>query len=82
MLFAVEKDVILNFYLATDEEYRIERVSDYLLYDTIEWSKKRNYRLYDIGTSEKNSVLNEGLFLFKKKFKAHGFLRKTYQINF
>ncbi|HPS64091.1 MAG TPA: GNAT family N-acetyltransferase [Ignavibacteria bacterium] len=82
LLFAVEKDVILNFYLATDEEYRIERVADYLLYETIEWSKKRNYRLYDIGTSEKDYILNQGLFLFKKKFKAHGFLRRTFQFNF
>jgi len=82
LLFAVEKDVILNFYLATDDEYRIERVADFLLYETIEWSKSHHFRLYDIGTSEKNNILNEGLFLFKKKFKAHGFLRRTFQINF
>ncbi|MCX6157252.1 MAG: GNAT family N-acetyltransferase [Ignavibacteriota bacterium] len=80
-LFLVKKDVVLNFYLAADEEHKKDRVSDYLLYNSIEWSKKNKYRLYDIGTSNIGNVLLQGLFDFKKKFMADGFLRKSYSIN-
>jgi Acetyltransferase (GNAT) domain len=80
-LFIVKKDVVLNFYLAADEEHKKDRVSDYLLYNSIEWSKKNKFRLYDIGTSNIGDVLLQGLFDFKKKFMADGFLRKSYSIN-
>lgn len=80
-LFLVRKDVVLNFYLAADEEHKKDRVSDYLLYNSIEWSKKNKFRLYDIGTSSVGNVLLQGLFDFKKKFMADGFLRKSYSIN-
>lgn len=80
-LFLVKKDVVLNFYLAADEEHKKDRVSDYLLYSSIEWSKKQNFRLYDIGTSCVDNKLLQGLFDFKKKFMADGFLRKSYSIN-
>ena len=80
-LFLVKKDVVLNFYLAADEEHKKNRVSDYLLYFSIEWSKEKNLRLYDIGTSSVGNQLLQGLFDFKKKFMADGFLRKSYIIN-
>lgn len=80
-LFLIKKDVVLNFYLAADEEHKKDRVSDYLLYTSIEWSKKQNFRLYDIGTSCVGNTLLQGLFDFKKKFMADGFLRKSYSIN-
>ncbi|MDD5360754.1 MAG: GNAT family N-acetyltransferase [Ignavibacteria bacterium] len=80
-LFLVKDDVVLNFYLAADEEHKKDRVSDYLLYKTIEWSKLNNYRLYDIGTSNVGNELLQGLFDFKKKFMADGFLRKSYTLN-
>jgi hypothetical protein len=80
-LFLIKDDVVLNFYLAADEEHKKERVSDYLLYKTIEWSKQNKFRLYDIGTSNVGNTLLQGLFDFKKKFMADGYLRKTYGIN-
>jgi lipid II:glycine glycyltransferase (peptidoglycan interpeptide bridge formation enzyme) len=80
-LFLVKDDVVLNFYLAADEEHKKDRVSDYLLYKTIEWSKQNKFRLYDIGTSNVGNTLLQGLFDFKKKFMADGYLRKTYSIN-
>ena len=80
-LFLVKKDVVLNFYLAADEEHKKDRVSDYLLYNSIEWSKENKFRLYDIGTSNVGNVMLQGLFDFKKKFMADGFLRKSYSIN-
>jgi lipid II:glycine glycyltransferase (peptidoglycan interpeptide bridge formation enzyme) len=80
-LFLVKNDVVLNFYLAADEVHKKDRVSDYLLYNSIEWSKKNKFRLYDIGTSNVGNVLLQGLFDFKKKFMADGFLRKSYSIN-
>ncbi|MCX7832822.1 MAG: peptidoglycan bridge formation glycyltransferase FemA/FemB family protein [Ignavibacteria bacterium] len=82
VLFLVRKDVILNFYLATDEKYKKYRVADYLLYTTINWAKENNFRLYDIGTSDAKGTLIEGLYKFKKKFRAFGYLRKSYSINF
>lgn len=81
ILFLVKKDVVLNFYLATDEIYKKERVADFILYKSIEWAKKSNFRLYDIGTSNIGDNFLEGLFEFKKKFMANGFLRKTFEFN-
>jgi lipid II:glycine glycyltransferase (peptidoglycan interpeptide bridge formation enzyme) len=81
ILFAVKTDVILNFYLAADIEFKKYRVSDFLLYKSIEWSKQNNFRLYDIGTSNIGNTILEGLFDFKKKFLANGFLRMTFEVN-
>lgn len=81
ILFLVKNDVVLNFYLATDENYKKERVADFLLYKSIEWAKNRSYHFYDIGTSNVGTDLLEGLFEFKKKFMASGFLRKTFELN-
>ncbi|MFA5403724.1 MAG: hypothetical protein WC358_02205 [Ignavibacteria bacterium] len=82
ILFLVKNDVVLNFYLATDENYKKERVADFLLYKSIEWAKKSNLHYYDIGTSNVGKNLLEGLFEFKKKFMANGFLRKTFEFDF
>lgn len=81
VLFRINKDIILNFYLAGDENYKMKRVSEILLYKSIEWSKENGFKYYDIGTSDANGELIEGLFGFKKKFLADGFLRKTYELN-
>lgn len=82
VLFLVKKDVVLNFYLATDDKFKKYRVADYLLYITINWAKENGFRLYDIGTSDAKGSLIEGLYKFKKKFKAFGYIRKSYSINF
>jgi hypothetical protein len=81
ILFLVKNDVVLNFYLATDENYKKDRVADFLLYKSIEWAKESKFRLYDIGTSNVGNNFLEGLFEFKKKFMANGFLRKTFELN-
>jgi hypothetical protein len=81
VLFQVNPDIILNFYLASDNDYNDEGVSDLILYKSIEWSKNNGYKLYDIGTSDVNNKLSEGLFSFKKRFLANGFLRKTFELN-
>ncbi len=81
ILFLVKNDVVLNFYLATDEGYKKERVADFLLYKSIEWAKNSNYHYYDIGTSNVGKNLLDGLFEFKKKFMANGFLRKTFELH-
>ncbi|HMQ67623.1 MAG TPA: hypothetical protein PKA90_01705 [Ignavibacteria bacterium] len=81
VLFRINREIILNFYLAGDEKFKMKRVSEILLFKSIEWSKENGYKYYDIGTSDANGVLIEGLFGFKKKFLADGFLRKTFEIN-
>lgn len=81
ILFVINESVILNFYLAADDEYSKEGVSEFILYKSIEWAKQNNFKLYDIGTSDVNDKLSEGLFAFKKRFSAHGFLRKTFEID-
>jgi hypothetical protein len=81
ILFIIQNDIILNFYLATDEQYKKERVADFLLYKSIDWAKKNHYRLYDIGTSNVGKEYLPGLFDFKKKFMADGFLRKTFKLT-
>lgn len=81
ILFSINKDMILNFYLADDENFKMERVSEFILYKSIEWAKNNNYKYYDTGTSDANGKLIEGLFAFKKNFLANGFLRKTFEID-
>lgn len=81
VLFRINCDMILNFYLAGDEKFKMNRVSEYLLYKSIEWSKENGCKFYDIGTSDMDGKLLEGLYAFKKKFLAHGFLRKTYELK-
>jgi predicted N-acyltransferase len=81
VLFCINKDMILNFYLAGDDKYKPEGVSEFILYKSIEWSIENGYMYYDIGTSDTDGKLIEGLFAFKKKFLAHGFLRKTFEHN-
>lgn len=81
VLFLIRDDIVLNFYLASDEIFKKERVPDFILYRSIEWAKKYGFRLYDIGTSNIGNQLLEGLFDFKKKFMANGYLRKTFVID-
>ncbi|MBK8551811.1 MAG: GNAT family N-acetyltransferase [Ignavibacteria bacterium] len=81
VLFCINNDMILNFYLAGDDKYKPEGVSEFILYKSIEWSKEQGYKYYDIGTSDMDGKIIEGLFAFKKKFLANGFLRKTFEIN-
>ena len=81
ILFIIKDDIVLNFYLAADENFKKDRVSDFILYKSIEWAKNNDFRLYDIGTSNIGNTLLEGLFEFKKKFMANGFFRKTFKLN-
>ncbi len=81
VLFCINKEMILNFYLAGDDKFKQEGVSEFILFKSIEWAKENGYKYYDIGTSDTDGKLIEGLFAFKKKFLAHGFLRKTYELN-
>ncbi len=81
VLFSINKDMILNFYLAGDDKFKPDAVSEYILFKSIEWSKQNGYRYYDIGTSDTEGKLIEGLFAFKKKFLANGYLRKTFELK-
>lgn len=81
VLFCINKDIILNFYLAGDDKFKADAVSEYILYKSIEWSKENGYNYYDIGTSDTDGKLIEGLFAFKKKFLANGYLRKTFELT-
>ncbi len=81
VLFVINKNIILNFYLAAEEKFKETTVMKNLLLYTIEWSAENSYKYYDIGTSDVNGKLLEGLFKFKKRFSAHGFLRKNFEIN-
>ena len=81
VLFVINKNIILNFYLAASEKYKDSTVMKNLLLHTVEWSAENNYTFYDIGTSDVNGKFLEGVFKFKKRFSAHGFLRKNFEIN-
>lgn len=81
VLFVINKNIILNFYLAASEKHKDTTAMKNLLLYTIEWSAENSYKYYDIGTSDVNGKLLEGLFKFKKRFSAHGFLRKIFEIN-
>ncbi len=81
VLFCINRDMILNFYLAGDDKYKADAVSEYILFKSIEWSKENGYKYYDIGTSDNDGKLIEGLFAFKKKFLANGYLRKTFELK-
>jgi len=81
ILFSINREMILNFYLADDENFKMERVSEFILFKSIEWAKENNYKYYDTGTSDSNGKLLEGLFAFKKNFLANGFLRKSFELD-
>jgi hypothetical protein len=81
ILFCINNRVVLNFYLAQDEKYKEYGVAEYILYESIQWAKNNGFRYYDIGTSNIGNKLSEGLFAFKKRFLANGYLRKTFEIN-
>ncbi len=81
VLFVINKNIILNFYLAAAEKFKDSTVMKNLLLHTIEWSAENSYKFYDIGTSDVSGKLLEGLFKFKKRFSAHGYLRKNFEIN-
>ncbi|MBP9095323.1 MAG: hypothetical protein KBG21_01870 [Ignavibacteria bacterium] len=81
VLFVINKSIILNFYLAAAERFKDTTVMKNLLLHTIEWSAENSYEFYDIGTSDVNGKLLDGLFKFKKRFSAHGYLRKNFEIN-
>ena len=81
ILFSINKEMILNFYLADDENYKMDRVSEFILFKSIEWAKENNYKYYDTGTSDSGGKLIEGLFAFKKNFLANGFLRKSFELE-
>lgn len=81
ILFCINSRIVLNFYLAQDENYKEFGVAEYILYESIQWAKNNGYKYYDIGTSNIGNKLSEGLFAFKKRFLANGYLRKTFEIN-
>ena len=81
ILFSINKEMILNFYLADNDNYKMDRVSEFTLFKSIEWAKENNYKFYDTGTSDSGGKLIEGLFAFKKNFLANGFLRKSFELE-
>lgn len=81
ILFCINSRIVLNFYLAQDENYKEFGVAEYILFESIQWAKNNGYKYYDIGTSNIGNKLSEGLFAFKKRFLANGYLRKTFEIN-
>ncbi|MBK9331016.1 MAG: GNAT family N-acetyltransferase [Ignavibacteria bacterium] len=81
VLFKINSDMILNFYLAGDEKFKMNRVSEFLLYKSIEWSKENGYNYYDIGTSDMNGKLLKDYMHLRKNFSRMDFSEKLMNIK-
>lgn len=76
LLFIVNNKVVLNFYLAQDEDGKRYRVANYLALKSILWAEGHGFRYYDFGTSMLDGEINYGLLRFKDGFGARSYLRR------
>lgn len=62
----LEDSIMYNFYHADHLDYRRVSALTYLLKNIYLYCYTHNYKIFDLGTSTVNGVLNKGLFNFKK----------------
>ncbi len=80
LLFLVNGNVALSFYIAHKEEYKQHRATNLLLMETMQWAQQEGFRYYDMGTSMIGEKPNWSLVAFKETFGAQSFLRDTYEL--
>jgi CelD/BcsL family acetyltransferase involved in cellulose biosynthesis len=80
LLFVLNARVVLNFYLAHLWEYQEHRAANLLVYETIQWAKRKGFHYLDMGTSMIGAEPNWSLTEFKERFGAQGFLRDSYEL--
>lgn len=81
LLFLLNEQVALNFYLAHLREFQEHRATNLLFYETIQWAKNKGVRYLDMGTSMVGAEPNWSLTDFKERFGARGFLRNTFEVR-
>ncbi len=83
LLFCTNNQTVLAFYICHDYEYQHLRAVNRLLYESIIWAIKNNYRWFDLGVSMDTKSKNvmepsRSLISFKEGIGTRGFLRTTY----
>lgn len=81
IVFIVNQNVILAFYISHDNRYQQYRPVNILFHEVIVWGRNRGFKYLDLGTFTLNMEPNWGLGRFKENFNARGFLRDTFEID-
>ncbi len=76
LLFIINPRVVLNFYLAQNEEAKEYRIANYLILKSLLWAQREGFQYYDFGTSILDGEINFGLLRFKEGFGARSYLRR------
>jgi len=79
--FAVNRDVVLAFYISHQEAYQHLRAVNLLFYEIIKWCHKNQFRYLDFGIFTVDMEPNFGLGRFKENFGASGVFRDTFELN-
>lgn len=77
----LEDSIMYNFYHADHLDYRRVSAITYLLKNIYLYCYSNNFKIFDLGTSTVNGVLNEGLFNFKKTRGAISSDKNYYHIK-
>jgi lipid II:glycine glycyltransferase (peptidoglycan interpeptide bridge formation enzyme) len=86
LLFAANKNCILNFYTMHKYEFRNFFSVNYLVEHAIRWSVARGFKWYDYGVSQDTAHTNPmtpsyPLITFKESMGARGCIRRAYHKN-
>jgi hypothetical protein len=80
LIFNLNHNCNLVFYLVTDELYLYTQSLSLLIYHTMLKSKEKGVEFFDFGTSSINLVSNPNLFQFKESFGSIGSFKQTYKL--
>jgi len=78
----VSNEIMYNFYVGDDLNYRKHSPVVYLLAELFNWCKHKGYNILDLGISTDKGVLNKGLFNFKANLGAQHSEKPTYAMGF
>lgn len=81
VVFCVNQDVMLAFYISHNNDFQIYRPINLLFYEVLKWGYIKGFKYLDLGTFTLNMNPNWGLGRFKENHNARGFLRDSFELN-
>jgi hypothetical protein len=82
LLILCSQRVALAFYICDDPDARQLRVTEKVLWESIQWLKGEDYEYLDLGTVSRGGELDRGLARFKSKFGSQIYFRESYSLRF
>jgi len=77
-VFELNEQVMMSFYLCSNEAYKTTQALTLLLQETIKDAKQRGFSYFDFGTSSVGMQAKPNIFKFKEGFGAIGLFRDTF----